>query len=334
MIVRVATPSRLHFGLLRLHTTCSLGHGGLGLMIDSPGVELELSAAVAWDIAGPSARRAAMFAQQALASVQSPDAPTALRIRIHATIPPHRGLGGGTQLGLAVAAGVCRLAGIESPTAADLAAAVGRGERSAVGSHGFVHGGLIWERGIGGASGLSELTARVALPAEWRVLLIAPSQQQGRSGLAERRAFAELPPVLPHVSHGLEEIAEREILPAVRNCDFTNFSEAVFQYGRLAGECFGPVQGGPYASTEVAAVVDHLRARGIHGVGQSSWGPTVFAFMRNELEAAAAADDFRRSALGAGCDVRVAAPCNRGALVSADDVPVKNRGKSTAARTP
>jgi predicted sugar kinase len=38
------------------------------------------------------------------------------------------------------------------------------------------------------------------------------------------------------------------------------------------------VQGGVYASPQAAAIVEELRGVGFVGVGQSSWGSTIFGF--------------------------------------------------------
>ena len=72
------------------------------------------------------------------------------------------------------------------------------------------------------------------------------------------------------------------------NCD--RFGEAVYQYGLSAGRCFAKVQGGPFATAETERLVNAIREHGIQGVGQSSWGPTVFAITRD----AAAANALRR----------------------------------------
>jgi predicted sugar kinase len=48
---------------------------------------------------------------------------------------------------------------------------------------------------------------------------------------------------------------------------------------------FAPVQGGTYAGPRVAALVEFIRAQGIAGVGQSSWGPAVFAVVADEERA-------------------------------------------------
>jgi beta-RFAP synthase len=315
MTVSVSTPSRLHFGLLRLHETAELSYGGLGLMIDRPRVQLDVAAAPEWDVTGPAAERAAEFARLALATLEGSRRPTALRIRVRSIMPSHRGLGSGTQLGLAVAAGARKLAGLPLGSAAELASSVGRGARSAVGAHGFLHGGLIWERGRPGDSPLSPLTDRALLPPVWRVVLIATLSGEGLSGDNERSAFAQLPAVPPSVSCRLESLAEEGALPAARASDLAAFGEAVHEYGRLAGECFRAVQGGPYASPLVAELVEALRAGGGLGVGQSSWGPTVFAFTPDEGSAAELVKKLRNCWRGPAFEAVIAAADNRGAII-------------------
>jgi beta-RFAP synthase len=314
-VVRVSTPSRLHFGLLRLHETPDLSFGGLGLMIDQPRVEVEVAAATRWSVCGPAAKRAARFAELALASIASADKPAALRVRVTSLPPQHHGLGSGTQLALAIAAGVRELVDLPPGTAAELAVAVGRGARSAVGSHGFGQGGLLWERGRVAGAPLSDLTARVSLPAEWRVVLVTPETQRGLSGERERAAFERLPPVPAIVTERLESLAEKHILPAAAAADIDAFGAAVYEYGRLAGECFRPIQGGPYASARIDACVAAIRDLGVAGVGQSSWGPTVFAIVAAWDAAEDLARRLCRDSRGRGAEPLVAAPDNQGAVI-------------------
>ena len=56
-------------------------------------------------------------------------------------------------------------------------------------------------------------------------------------------------------------------------------------YGYRAGECFALAQGGPFASPEIAKLVNAVRDLGYTGVGQSSWGPTVFVVTSDERSA-------------------------------------------------
>jgi predicted sugar kinase len=56
----------------------------------------------------------------------------------------------------------------------------------------------------------------------------------------------------------------------------------VYELNARVGDAFAPAQGGRYASAAVADCVTRLRAAGVRGVGQSSWGPTVFAVVHRD----------------------------------------------------
>src|SRR5690606_38224673 len=120
---------------------------------------------------------------------------------------------------------------------------------------------------------LGQLTHWGIFPPDWRFVLFIPTSQTGCAGPAEDRAFADLPPVPHEVTQQLETLATAELVPAVAAGDFSRFSDALFAYGRLAGQCFAAVQGGAFCSSRTAALIDWLRGHGISGVGQSSWGP-------------------------------------------------------------
>lgn len=245
-------------------------------MVESPGLSLEAEAAERLTVSGPLAERVREFARRWQCYCGS-DASLRVHLRLRRVAPQHVGLGTGTQLALAVAAALYRLNDRPLPEAATLAAAVGRGKRSSVGTHGFLLGGLIVDQGKLPGQGLGTLAARLPLPAAWRVVQLCPRQPAGLSGEAEARAFQQLPPVPAQVTERLLRRIEDEMLPAARHGDLDRFGEAVYQYGREAGVCFAPLQGGPFANRELAAWIEALRRRGVHGVGQSSWGPTLFA---------------------------------------------------------
>src|SRR6185437_7148504 len=120
-----------------------------------------------------------------------------LALTIEATIPEHVGLGSGTQLGLAVAAGVAALAG-ETVSARALAPLVERGARSGIGIGAFEQGGFLVDGGKRGGKGSEDapapIVARAEFPAAWRLVLIFDETRQGLSGSAEKAAFRALPP--------------------------------------------------------------------------------------------------------------------------------------------
>ncbi len=289
----VTTGGRLHFGLLSLAEpgTCwpdADGHpsvpvrrfGGAGLMVAALGLRLRLEPASEWAAEGPLAERALSFAR-ACAAIQV-GAPR--RLIVEEAPPEHAGLGSGTQLGLAVAAGLARSWGLERSTG-ELAQWVGRGERSALGVYGFERGGFLLEAGQGVSATLAPLVARLAFPSAWQVLLVNPGSVPGRSGEAEREAFRTLSG-RNQQTDALCRLALLGLVPALAAEDLPAFGAALTDFNRRSGELFAPVQGGPYASPRVAAVVAWLRAHGVAGVGQSSWGPTVFALLADADQAA------------------------------------------------
>lgn len=256
-------------------------------MVDGPAVHLSVTAADRLQTAGPLADRAHDFACRWAQSAGIPAEPSgpACRIEIRTAAPEHSGLGVGTQLALAVAAALTAWFDRPPLPPAELAQSVGRGRRSAVGTYGFATGGLIVERGRLPDEPISPLECRVPLPESWRFVLIQPRADAGLSGAAEQTAFDQLPAVPEAVTAQLWSELHQRMLPAVRAADFAQFSDSVYRYGRLAGLCFAPVQGGPYNGPRLARLVDLIRELGVAGVGQSSWGPTLFALLPSQAQA-------------------------------------------------
>lgn len=292
-MIRVAAPSRLHFGLFRVPRAGDAGggapaFGGMGLMIDRPGVVVDVRPADSWRFEGALASRAQVFAARFMASLSddarrqvqlgepptgSPVAPSRFQVLVERCPAEHTGLGVGTQLGLGVAKALAGACGAGDLTSSELAARVGRGERSAIGVHGFDRGGLLVDAGKRPGEAVSPLLAHVPLPPEWKVVLFAPANAVRWHGDRERAAFATAQTGDPNVLHELAEAAVRGALES----DIDAFGGAVHEFNRRAGEPFAAAQGGTYASKEIADLIEDVRAWGVRGVGQSSWGPTVFA---------------------------------------------------------
>ncbi|WP_442485258.1 hypothetical protein [Aeoliella sp. SH292] len=312
--------SRLHFGLWAWGPVHPRQFGGVGMMIDKPRLTLRFSPAEQFVAAGPLADRIATVAKSCAARWKLDTLP-ACRIELTEQPPQHAGFGVGTQLGLAVARGIaecCVVIGEKSPD--ELSLAAGRGLRSAVGTHGFVLGGLLVDAGKSPSDEVGTLAKRVEVPSEWRVLLITPQNSPGMAGEAERAAFAKLPPVPLGTTKQLQQIAFDQLAPAVENGDFDRFAAAIYEYGHLAGLCFAAVQGGAYSTRETAALVTQLRELGATGVGQSSWGPTVFAFAPNKVEAIRLRDALLAKSTGDELSVLIAGPMNEGAKLVGEAV--------------
>ena len=276
---RIRTPSRLHFGLLGWGPQAARQFGGIGLMIDAPGIDLLVEPASTWLVEGPHAARVRHVIEHLQG--KSREVGTTLppaHIHVVAAPPEHVGLGVGTQLCLAVARAVFLLAGAGDLSVDDLARWTGRGRRSGIGLHGFEHGGLIVDGGRRNEADIPPLVARLPFPEDWSILIVRPPSESGLHGPDESRAFATLPPFTQTVTDSLCRLVLLEILPAVRERDLPAFGAALGELQAQVGACFAPAQGGIYATARAARIVDELRDLGFVGAGQSSWGPTLYAF--------------------------------------------------------
>lgn len=316
--VVVRAPSRLHFGMFSFGDPTLRQFGGAGVMIDHPLLELHVARAERDEFHGPSADRIRALVEQLRKTNWAGRLPP-LRFETLAAPRPHTGLGTGTQTALAIVAAVMNLLNEPLSDAATLAQLAGRAKRSAVGLYGFLQGGLIVEAGRLPHDAVAPLAAHVDLPEAWRFVLICPRAGQGLSGENERSAFASLPAVPRALTDQLCRIALLDLVPAARSGDFAGFSEALYHFGHAAGQCFKSHQAGIYATDELAALVTRVRAAGVAGVGQSSWGPTLFTLHPS----AGAAEQFVqqcRSWPDAGrYELTIAAPNRGGASVTIQD---------------
>ena len=317
-VIRVTAPSRLHFGMFSFGQPDVRAFGGLGLMLNEPGLRLTVSESDSFTATGIHAQRATEFAQVVAQAWGLPSAPCC-EISIDSAPRDHIGLGVGTQLALAVATGVARFLGRAENNVRELAGQVGRAGRSSIGTFGFELGGLIAEAGrfVDDVEAESPLVCRELIPEAWRFVLFCPREQQGLSGVPEKQAFRDLPPVDRETTDRLCRMALLEIVPAVQTHDFERFSRSIYQFGCLAGSCFAPTQGGSFASESVTRLVESLREQSVEGVGQTSWGPTVFATLPDEGKAKQLIEQFTSYAEDNDWEMILASPCNYGARVEA-----------------
>jgi beta-RFAP synthase len=277
--VLVEAGARLHFGVLDLRGSLGRRFGGLGAGVPTPSVLLEAAPAAELRVEGPDRERVEQFARRFL---EYHRLATGAQVLVHRTIPAHSGLGSGTQLGLAVARALAELAGLEAGPL-ELARAVSRGRRSAIGIWTFALGGFIVEGGRrAGSSEIAPLLARFAVPERWRCVIAVPRGAPGLSGEAEAAAFDRLPP--PPDSH-VERVAHlvlMQLLPALVEADLPSFGSALTEVQRITGAWFAPQQGGIFAPGPTATLVERMAEWGAAGVGQSSWGPAVYGLVEGE----------------------------------------------------
>ncbi|WP_036283693.1 beta-ribofuranosylaminobenzene 5'-phosphate synthase family protein [Methylocystis sp. ATCC 49242] len=310
----VTATARLHLGFLDMNGGLGRKFGGLGLSLDSPATRLTLTRAPANRVEGPESERAARLLEKAQAAL-TPDARHSLVV--HEAIPAHSGFGSGTQLALAVAAALRRLEDLPHDPAAD-AAMTSRGARSGLGAGLFATGGVVVDGGRGPQTKTPPVIARAEFPEDWRVLLVSDPTAVGLHGSDEREAFATLPPLSEAASGELCRLVLMQALPALAERELAPFGAAVTRIQEIVGDYFAPAQGGRrYTSAKVEQLVAGLLAEGATGVGQTSWGPTGFAFVESEAAARRLVERFAAAAGAQELALTIHRGLNRGARIEA-----------------
>ena len=310
--VSVRAPARLHMGFLDLHGGTGRRYGSLGLALDEPFTRVRMEPAPRVVAEGPDAARAARYAR-ALAERFALSG--GARIEIEEAIPPHAGLGSGTQLALAVGAGMAKLFDLDVRTV-EIAAALDRGARSGLGIGLFDQGGFVVDGGSAGDGVPPPVVARQPFPSEWRILLAYDRGRQGVHGEAEIEKFAALLEFPETDAAELCRLVLMCALPGVVRTDLDAFGDAIGRIQARVGDHFAGVQGGRFASPGVSRVLEWLGTQGLEAIGQSSWGPTGFAVCPSEPVAFRLVDEARaRFGSEFGLDFAVTHARNCGARV-------------------
>ncbi|MCY2983455.1 MAG: hypothetical protein NTY15_07425 [Planctomycetota bacterium] len=302
--LRVRSQGRIHFGLLEISESEPNCYGGIGLMVESATAVLE--ARISQSGHSRCVVQADAYWQPRIEAVSnnwlgSHGSLPVDSMRVIESPLPHQGMGSGTQMACSVAAllsaaehrrtqvdtpgveNVAKLFSIES-----LSKQSQRGKRSNIGLCGFLEGGFVVDRGMLPASYSDEVplprTQRFEFP-EWPVLVLQDTESRGDSGHDEARMF-ERCSLASNPNRGLMlETIEHEILPAIASKNWEQFDIALGRYGRWAGKIFEPVQGGVYRSPQIEQCVDVALKLGLRGAAQSSWGPTVCVFAKDDEHA-------------------------------------------------
>ena len=318
--VAVTVSARLHLGFLDLNGEFGRQFGSLGLSISEPRGRLTLRRASAARVDGVERERASRY----LSKMQQREGLAGgCHLTIDEAIPPHAGLGSGTQLALGVAAALRRLHGraLDMPGDARLL----RSRRALGRRHRLVRDGRIRRRWRARAD---ERRAADRQPDAIFPRLGGSSSSSNRPakafrGRTERGAFGRLRSDgigggggdLPSRADGGAAFDRGRRHRRIWGGDHAESSGCWATISRRRRAAVGsPVPMSP-------AVLDCLAEQGAHGVGQSSWGPTGFAFASDANSAERLADAARRCASARALDIRVVSALNHGAEITDLDPP-------------
>lgn len=334
VLLEVRTGCRLHFGLMELCPSAPWCYGGLGIMLDSPGFRLRLS--------GRHGERAEINGgtpevSQRIQSVLRrrqelvPGARVPEFIAVESELPLHSGLGSGTQLASAIAAGADVFTrenqdatwtsgdwyefSVAFPEMPDqwLLEHSGRGARSAVGLKGFFSAGLVMDYGNRPDEDFATRTQVLNLPEPWRVITLCPELDELTSGEKEHTLLSKIGRQTNPHSQRMYALAEKALHLATKAVNFDPFTSCLEEYMEWAGRVFLEHQGGMYNGEKVASAVELARAVGLQGVGQSSWGPTVFGFTKNQAKAEEAVRELKSRGSSSPIAINISTPATKGA---------------------
>ena len=310
--VTVTAPARLHLGFLDLNGRLGRRFGSIGLAISGLKTQISVAPAEHMRVSGPDTdrvRRYVELMQTGLALDGAYD------VKVEELVPAHAGFGSGTQLALAVSAALRRLHGLPLDLRGD-AVRLGRGARSGAGIGLFQHGGFVVDGGRKDRGGPAPIISHLPFPERWRVLVVVDTSSQGVHGSDETNAFAALPAAAETDVAHLCHVLVMQLLPAVAEADLPAFGAALEDIQRQLGDYFAPAQGGHrYASPRVAAALDLIRRAGGVGIGQSSWGPTGYAFAESNDAAQRMLHAVSQQGQIQGVDIRVCKGLNTGAEI-------------------
>jgi beta-RFAP synthase len=313
--VTIRVPARLHLGFLDLNGDAGRRFGSIGLPLSEPETVVTLSRSAETIVEGPEADRAGRHLP---ALCRHLGIRANHRLTIEEAIPPHAGLGSGTQIALAVSAALRALHGLPLDPSGD-ATLLERGARSGIGIASFEAGGVIIDAGKDDSSAPPPVVARLPFPDDWRIILTLDHTGYGLHGEKEIAAFRSLPR-FPAEEAG--EICRRVlmgVMPALVEHDLPDFGAAVSAIQFMIGTHFAPAQGGVFTSKRVEALARGLADAGAVGIGQSSWGPTGFAFAPSETAATEMVGAVRKS-VPEGIEIRIVHGRNAGATINSTEL--------------
>lgn len=280
MKVVVRTPSRLHLGIIDPAGLYGRRYGSIGLTINEPSFEIE---------AEPSSNLEISCSEQYYNNVLEVlnivsnryGVDKGVYVKISRGIPVHVGLGSTTQLKLGVATAYLISKGL-SVSVRELSEALGRGVFSGIGTYAFAHGGFIVDGGVKMGKQPKPIVS-LSFPEDWKVIVVIPGVERGYDEEAEKPIMMEVrgnPSLIMEVAY----LTLMRLIPGIVDRDIVEFGEALSSIQVLVGRAFSKYQGGVFRSGVVDGLVKKLKEAGGLGVGQSSWGPTVYAFTDSDVD--------------------------------------------------
>ena len=279
-IIQIISPARLHFGFLEINSNQGDNLlGGIGLSIDKFHTKISMKRNAKIKVKGKSLNKASLFLNRFCRKIKlKPN----FFLNVEKTSPQHIGLGSGTQLALSIGKAISDLNNLNLKIE-KIGKILNRSYRSNVGLINFKYGGFLIDLKI--KNKFFTNIDKVFFPEDWKIILIKDSKQ-GLHGKNEIDAFKKTKK-FPKINNvRLTDLVLLKIYPSLIENNFNEFSKAITNLQNIMGNYFNVLQGGVFSSQAVSCVLSFLEIENIIGYGQTSWGPSGFAFFPNIKKAA------------------------------------------------
>lgn len=279
--VIVRAGMRLHLGFYRFSDP-PFEYGGLGLAIERPSLSVSITEEGKPELQGWVADTASRVLGEVGISEH-------VGVKVEGFLRRHVGLGTTTRLVLSILRAAYLMRG-ESVDLPAMAWRLGRGRVSGVGVWTFIYGGMVVDSGRApGMKGVPPPVSHAYLPSEWRAVIALPIVSGHSVSETGEEPIMRKP--LRHPNHDVLYSAVTRLLSASHLGLFPEFVAAIEKIQKLTGEYFSKWQGGIYCCEQSRILAERMGNLGLRGIGQSSWGPTVYGFAPTSKDAEEAADD-------------------------------------------
>ncbi len=285
-MIEVVSPSRLHLTLIDLNAELGRVDGGVGITLESPGLEISATESDTVEVFGDSI----LVNKMRKAADALLPAGKGIKLHIKESLPDHVGLGSGTQAALSAAAAINKIYGL-GKSVRELAIAVGRGGTSGIGVAAFEKGGIILDGGhkFKDKCAFSPSAASHVPPGpvlfrrnfpDWPIVLAIPNTK-GAHDAEEVDIFKKYCPIPLAEVQEICHVILMQMLPALVEEDLESFGRAI-NHIQLTGFKKREVALQP---RPVLDIMEYMRDNGASGSGISSFGPVVYGIAGSSGEA-------------------------------------------------
>ena len=276
----VTSPSRLHLGFYGMNNDYGYSFGSIGLAINAFHTVISAKKSVSnkFNITGKNLSLAKKFVKKYISDDK-------FEINMLSKPNNHIGLGSGTQASLCLVRALSLFSDAKL-SQEQLIEISNRGRRSGIGIGAFYNGGFIID-GCKKDNEFPHILYNVKFPRKWHVILINDKSIKGTSGLTEEKFFKASLDYYNHkkLSNELTNILLRGLFPAILYNDFDNFSKCLHEFQKNTSKFYFKNQKKFFLSDDIDKVMKYVLKSGYPGIGQSSWGPISYIFMRSKNEA-------------------------------------------------